>query len=59
MNCKELEQVVIAALEDLKGREIKTIDVRDKTSVTDIIVIASGGSGRQVKALAELKTKKD
>jgi ribosome-associated protein len=53
MNCKELEQVVVVALEDMKARDITSIDVRGKTSVTDIMVIASGGSTRQIKALAD------
>lgn len=52
MNSEEIKDVVVAALEDLKGIEIKILDVRGKTSVTDILVIASGKTGRQVKALA-------
>ena len=52
MNSEEIRDVVVEALEDLKGSEIKVLDVRDKTSVTDILVIASGNSSRQVKALA-------
>lgn len=53
MNIDELKQVVIDALDDLKGVDIKTIDVRGKSSVTDVLVIASGKSTRQVKALAD------
>ncbi|CAM5349109.1 Ribosomal silencing factor RsfS OS=Stutzerimonas stutzeri OX=316 GN=rsfS PE=3 SV=1 [Stutzerimonas stutzeri] len=45
--------LAVAALEDLKAQDIVTIDVRGKTSVTDYMVIASGGSSRQVKALAD------
>jgi ribosome-associated protein len=52
MNSDEIKDVVVEALEDLKGIEIKVLDVRDKTSVTDILVIASGNSSRQVRALA-------
>ncbi|MDH3355233.1 MAG: nicotinate-nucleotide adenylyltransferase [Chromatiales bacterium] len=52
MNSEEIRDVVVEALEDLKGSEIKILDVRGKTSVTDILVIASGNSSRQVKALA-------
>lgn len=52
MNSEEIRDVVVEALEDLKGIEIKILDVRDKTSVTDILVIASGKSARQIKALA-------
>ena len=52
MNSEEIRDIVVEALEDLKGTEIKVLDVHDKTSVTDILVIASGKSSRQVKALA-------
>jgi ribosome-associated protein len=53
MNVDELKQVVIDALDDLKGVDIKSVDVRGKSSVTDVLVIASGTSTRQVKALAD------
>ncbi len=53
MHNEELVKVAIAALEDLKGQEITTIDVRGKTSITDFMVIASGTSGRHVKSMAE------
>jgi ribosome-associated protein len=45
--------IVIAALEDLKGVDIRVIDVRDLTSITDRMVIAGGTSTRHVKALAD------
>ena len=49
----ELLAIVIAALEDVKGVDISVIDVRDLTSITDRMVIASGTSTRHVKALAD------
>ncbi len=49
----ELLAIVIAALEDVKAVDIRVIDVRDLTSITDRMVIASGTSTRHVKALAE------
>ena len=49
----ELLAIVIAALEDVKAVDIRVIDVRNKTSITDRMVIASGTSTRHVKALAE------
>ncbi len=52
MKTEELKTLVVAALEDLKGVDIKVLDVQGKTSVTDIMVIAAGTSTRQVKALA-------
>lgn len=53
MNNSELTELVVNALDDLKGKEIHTIDVEGKSSFTDIIVIVSGGSGRQLKAMAD------
>ncbi|CAD2265720.1 ribosome silencing factor [Stutzerimonas stutzeri] len=53
MQTEALVQLAVAALEDLKGQDITTIDVQGKTSVTDYMVIASGSSSRHVKSLAE------
>lgn len=53
MQNEALVQLVVDALEDLKGTDILHIDVRGKTSVTDSMVIASGTSSRHVKALAD------
>jgi ribosome-associated protein len=53
MQAEQLLQVVIAALEELKGQDIVTIDVRGKTSITDFMVIATGSSSRHVKSLAD------
>lgn len=52
MNSIELRDLAIEALEDIKGIDIKVFDVINKSSVTDIMVFASGTSSRQVKALA-------
>ena len=53
MQVEKLTQIVVDALEDLKAQDIRVFDVRDLTSITDYMVIASGRSNRQVKALAE------
>lgn len=53
MNANEIKEIVVDALEDLKGVDIKVLDVRDKSDVTDILVIGSGTSTRQIRALAE------
>jgi ribosome-associated protein len=49
----QLLELVTAALEDLKAVDIRVIDVREQTSITDRMVIASGTSTRHVKALAD------
>ena len=53
MKSDQLKDKIIAALEDVKGRQIVALDVRELTDMTDYMVIASGTSNRQVKALAE------
>lgn len=53
MQNQEMLEIVVNALEELKAKEITVIDVHKKTSVTDYMVIATGGSNRQVRALAE------
>lgn len=53
MNPEQMKDMVMAALEDLKGVDIVALDVRGKTSITDFMVIASGRSDRQVKSLAQ------
>lgn len=53
MNSDKLCKLVIDALEDVKAKDIATLDVRKMTSVTDYMVVASGTSNRHVKALAD------
>lgn len=52
MDLKKLEKIAVAALEDIKGRDIEVINTAKLTSLFERIVIASGDSNRQVKALA-------
>ena len=49
---------MLAALDDLKARDVREIDVRDKSSVTDLLVVASGTSSRHVKSIADEVVKK-
>jgi len=53
MQVEELRDLVVKFLDDMKAQDIKVLDVRGKTSITDFFVIASGTSDRHVKALAE------
>ena len=49
----ELLSVTLAALEDMKAVNVQVIDVRDLTTITDIMVVASGTSTRHIKAIAD------
>ena len=53
-----LRKVVLDALDDLKAKDVAEIDVRGKSGVTDLLVIASGTSSRHVKSIADEVVKK-
>lgn len=48
-----LVELVLDALDDLKGVNPVTLDVRELSNVMDYLVICSGSSNRHVKSLAE------
>ncbi|MBD5801197.1 Ribosomal silencing factor RsfS [Azoarcus sp. Aa7] len=52
MDTRTLEKTVVAALEDIKAKDIEVIDTTRLTSLFDRIVIATGDSNRQTRALA-------
>lgn len=52
MDIKKLQATIIKALEDVKAQDIVLFDTTQLTSLFDRMVIASGSSNRQTKALA-------
>jgi len=48
-----LERVVLDALADMKAVDVKALDVRGITDITDMMVVASGTSDRHVKSIAD------
>lgn len=53
MQAETLKDLVTDALDELKGVNAVTLDVRELTDVMDYLVIASGTSNRHVKSLAD------
>ena len=52
MRIDKLVKATVAALEDIKARDIVVLDVKRVTSLFDRIIIASADSSRQSKALS-------
>lgn len=53
MQTENMKQEITRALEDAKGQDIRTLDVRGVTDFTDYMIIASGTSSRHVQTLAD------
>ncbi len=58
MQIDDLVQVVESALDELKAKDVVRIDVRELTSVTDFMIIASGTSNRHVSSLSDTVVEK-
>lgn len=52
MTTEEIKAIVHKALEDLKAEDVVELDVTNKTSVTDYVIVATGTSNRHVKSIA-------
>ena len=52
MRLDRMVKAIVDALEDIKGRDIVVIDVRKMTALFDKVIVVSGDSARQNKALA-------
>jgi ribosome-associated protein len=52
MNLNQLVKIVISALEDVKASDIEILDVSERTTIFDRMIIASAASTRQAKAIA-------
>lgn len=53
MNSEQLNTLVVAALEDLKGQDIVSLDIAGLTTIADRMVVVTGTSNRHVKSLAD------
>jgi ribosome-associated protein len=53
MQTEQIQQLAIDSLNDLKGIDLVTFDIRPLTTLADSMIICSGSSSRHVKSLAE------
>ena len=53
MNTEKLAKIVMNALRDAKAINIESLDVRHLTSITDIMIVASGTSNRQIRSISD------
>ncbi|KWZ61203.1 ribosome silencing factor [Burkholderia ubonensis] len=52
MDIRKLQRVIVDALEDVKAQDIKVFNTSHLTELFDRVIVASGTSNRQTKALA-------
>ena len=52
-NISELKQIVVKILDINKAQDIVSIDLKDKSSMADYMIIASGTSSRHIQSLSE------
>ncbi len=50
---KALTAFVTEKIADMKGRDITTLDIADKSDFADYMIVASGNSSRHVKSIAQ------
>jgi ribosome-associated protein len=53
LDAQEILRLILARLDDMKAEDILTIDLRDKSSIGDYMVVSSGRSQRHVGAVAD------
>ena len=49
----QLAQAVLTSLEDAKAEDIVSIDLRGKTTLADLMIVATGRSNVHVRAIAD------
>ncbi len=52
MDLRKLQRVVVDALEDVKGQDIRVFNTTGLTELFDRVILATGTSNRQTRALA-------
>ena len=52
-NISDLKRIIINTLDKNKAQDIISIDLKDKSSMADYMIIASGTSSRHIQSLSE------
>jgi ribosome-associated protein len=52
MDIRKLQRVIVGALEDVKAQDIKIFNTEHLSDMFERVVVASGTSNRQTRALA-------
>jgi len=52
MDVRKLQKIAVSALEEIKAKDIEVLNTTKLTALFDRVIIATGDSNRQVKALA-------
>ena len=58
LSTEQLTRIAVAALEDIKAKDITVLEVGHLSSLFETMIIASGDSNRQVRSLADNVQKK-
>lgn len=53
MQPKQLQKLILEAVQDAKGQDIRVLDVRRVTDFTDYMIIVSGTSNRHVMSMTD------
>ncbi|MDT0594514.1 ribosome silencing factor [Glaciecola petra] len=53
MNSKEFIKFIVDKVDDMKARDIVIIDVSEKSTITDTLVVCSGNSKRHISSIAD------
>ncbi|NOY67590.1 MAG: ribosome silencing factor [Gammaproteobacteria bacterium] len=52
MNFEALQKLTLDAIDDMKAIDVRILDVRDRSTVTDLMIVVTGSSNRHVKSIA-------
>jgi ribosome-associated protein len=56
LQIEALTAFVTEKIEDMKGRDLITLNIAEKSDFADVMIIASGNSNRHVKSIAQSLT---